>query len=103
MSNQPLAIDLYCGLGGWTAALIDAGYYVVGFDIEAHEYGDQRYPGKLVIQDVRTIHGSQFKDAALIVASPPCQEFSYMAMPWSKAKAKRAAILADTTGAARPS
>ena len=33
-----------------------------------------------------TLHGSQFKDAALIVASPPCQAFSYMAMPWTKAK-----------------
>jgi hypothetical protein len=40
----------------------------------------------LVIQDVLTIHGSQFKNAALIVASPPCQEYSYMAMPWSRAK-----------------
>lgn len=34
-----------------------------------------------------TLHGRQFKDAALIVASPPCQEYSYMAMPWSRAKA----------------
>jgi hypothetical protein len=42
----------------------------------------------LVIQDVLTIHGKQFKDAALIVASPPCQEYSYMAMPWSLAKKK---------------
>jgi hypothetical protein len=40
----------------------------------------------LVIQDVLTLHGSQFKDAALIVASPPCQEYSYMAMPWKRAK-----------------
>ena len=44
------------------------------------------------------MHGSQFKDAALIVASPPCQEYSYMAMPWKMAKAKAAAIRADTTG-----
>ncbi|MGH7179195.1 MAG: hypothetical protein ACREJC_17590, partial [Tepidisphaeraceae bacterium] len=58
-----------------------------------------RYPGQLVIQDVLTLHGSQFKDAALIVASPPCQEYSYMAMPWKRAKAKAAAIRADTTGA----
>lgn len=63
------------------------GYRVVGFDIEAHDYGDgKRYPSQLVIQDVLTIHGKQFKDAALIVASPPCQEFSYMAMPWSRSK-----------------
>jgi hypothetical protein len=86
--NKPLAIDLFCGLGGWTDGLLAEGYQVIGFDIEAHDYGDgKRYPAQLVIQDVLTIHGSQFKDAALIVASPPCQEYSYMAMPWSRAKA----------------
>lgn len=83
---KPLAIDLFCGLGGWTDGLLAHGYQVIGFDIERHQYGQERYPGQLVLQDVMTLHGSQFKDAALIVASPPCQEFSYMAMPWSRAK-----------------
>lgn len=92
---KPLAIDLFCGLGGWTEGLLAEGYYVIGFDIEKHEYGDAKYPGQLVLQDVLTLHGKQFKDAALIVASPPCQEFSYMAMPWSLAKKKQAAIEAD--------
>jgi hypothetical protein len=92
---KPLAIDLFCGLGGWTEGLLAEGYYVVGFDVERHHYGDAKYPAQLVLQDVLTLHGRQFKDAALIVASPPCQEFSYMAMPWSLAKVKRAAILAD--------
>lgn len=96
--DAPLAIDLYCGLGGWTEGLLAEGYYVVGFDIERHEYGEHRYPGQLVVQDVTTLHGSQFKTAALIVASPPCQEYSYMAMPWKLAKAKAAAIRADKTG-----
>lgn len=95
----PLAIDLFCGLGGWTEGLLAEGYRVVGYDIEAHEYDGERYPAELVLADVLELHGSAFKDAALIVASPPCQEYSYMAMPWSKAKAKAAAIRADTTGA----
>ena len=85
--TRPLAIDLFCGLGGWTEGLLAEGYDVVGFDIERHEYGAHRYPAQLVVQDVRTLHGSQFRDAALIVASPPCQAYSYRAMPWKRAKA----------------
>src|ERR1700688_2243560 len=85
--QKPLAIDLFCGLGGWTDGLLAEGYDVIGFDIERHVYGEHRYPGLLVIQDVRTLHGSQFRNAALIVASPPCQAYSYRAMPWKRAKA----------------
>ncbi len=85
--KRPLAIDLYCGLGGWTEGLIAEGWDVIGFDIEKHEYGEEKYPGTLVIQDVLTLHGSQFKDVDLIVGSSPCQEFSYRAMPWKRAKA----------------
>ena len=87
MSVAPLAIDLFCGLGGWTEGLLAEGYQVIGFDIEQHVYGEHRYPAQLVLQDVRTLHGRQFKDAALIVASPPCQAYSYRAMPWKRAKA----------------
>lgn len=84
---KPLAIDLFCGLGGWTEGLLAEGYRVVGFDNHRHCYGDAKYPGQLVLQDVLTLHGRQFKDAALIVASPPCQAYSYRAMPWKRAKA----------------
>ncbi len=84
---KPLAIDLFCGLGGWAEGLLAEGYDVIGFDVERHQYGEHRYPTQLVIQDVLTLHGSQFKGVALIVASPPCQAYSYRAMPWKRAKA----------------
>lgn len=84
--RKPLCIDLFCGLGGWTEGFLAEGYDVLGFDVERHHYGELRYPAQLVLQDVRTLQGSQFKDAAVIVASPPCQRYSYMAMPWKRAK-----------------
>jgi hypothetical protein len=84
--RKPLCIDLYAGLGGWAEGFLAEGWDVVGFDIERHEYGAQRYPAQLVLQDVLTLHGRQFRDVDCIVASPPCQRYSYMAMPWSRAK-----------------
>ena len=106
----PLAIDLFCGLGGWTEGLLAEGYRVVGFDIERHRYparefslpdesakgmrgknkngttlinaareqvhgyhtapltgGWMEYPAQLVLQDVLTLDGAQFRNAALIV------------------------------------
>jgi hypothetical protein len=131
---RPLAIDLYCGLGGWTEGLMAEGYRVVGFDIERHRYPERNlddstgrkvrregvdfnststdsrdrsfnyanqcamrdapltgrwmeYPAQLVLQDALTIHGAQFASADLLVASPPCQAYSYRAMPWKRAKA----------------
>jgi hypothetical protein len=77
-----LCVDLYCGLGGWAEGFLSEGYDVIGFDIE-----HRPYPGQLVLQDVLTLHGSQFRHAAIIVASPPCQGYSYRAMPWKRAKA----------------
>jgi site-specific DNA-cytosine methylase len=79
---KPLAIDLFCGLGGWAEGFLAEGWDVIGFDIEARPY-----PGQLVLQDVLTLDGRQFRNAACIVASPPCQKYSYMAMPWKPAKA----------------
>jgi len=85
--QKPLVIDLFCGLGGWAEGFLAEGYDVIGFNIERHDYGTGGYPGQLVLQDVLTLHGSQFRNAAVIVASPPCQAYSYRAMPWKRAKA----------------
>lgn len=113
--RKPLCIDLFCGLGGWTEGFLAEGWDVIGFDIERHVYSQlcpmckgtgfcngipdcllcnrtgniaQRYPAQLALQDVLTLHGRQFRDADCIVASPPCQEYSHMAMPFSVGRRK---------------
>jgi hypothetical protein len=88
---MPLAIDMFSGLHGWASSLAAEGWDVIAIDIEdmCAKFGVDRPPHvQLVIQDVLTLHGSQLRNADLIVASPPCQEYSYMAMPWKRAKAK---------------
>lgn len=96
---RPVAIDLFCGLSGWGAGLIDAGFRVIGYDIEDMfaVLGEPKPDHfDLVLQDVRAIHGSAFKEAALIVSSSPCTEYSYMAMPWTRAKQIAAALRGET-------
>jgi len=92
---RPLAIELFAGLHGWGAGLAAAGFRVVGFDlVDMPRLLNHPVPEhcSLVLQDVLTLHGSQFRDAHLIVASPPCQEYSYMAMPFSRGKRIAAAL-----------
>lgn len=87
---KPIVYDLYSGLHGWLEAFLLEGYRCIAFDIVdmCAEIGHPRPEGiELRIRDVRSIHGSELKDAAVIVGSSPCQEFSYRAMPWKKAKA----------------
>ena len=84
--SKPLLIELFCGLGAVSKVFEEEGWDCIGFDVERHIYGPERYPCQLVLQDVLTLHGRQFRDADFIWASPPCQEYSFMAMPWSRAK-----------------
>ena len=96
--DRPLAIDLFTGAHGWAHGLIKAGFHVIGFDIEdMSAFLGEPKPNhfNLVIQNVLTLNGRQFKDADLIVCSPPCQFFSYVAMPFSKGKERAARTRAD--------
>ncbi len=75
-----IAIDLCCGSGGWATGLLAEGWQVFGFDIRPQPL----YPAPMAIQDVRTLDGAQLRHASLIVAGPPCEEFSRHDQPWTR-------------------
>lgn len=73
--TRPLAVDLFCGRGGWTKGLQAAGFRVVGVDSEPQP----DYPGDHFIQaDVSKLDGRMFRGAAVVTMSPPCPGFSLM-------------------------
>lgn len=78
---KPLVIDLFSGLHGWGRAFLAEGWQVIGFDLVdmCSEFGYPKPEGdhELVLQDIHTVDGKQFRDADFIVASPPCTQFSY--------------------------
>ena len=62
-------LDLFCGLGGWSKAFAEAGHDCTGIDIKNHGY-----PGKFIKNDILDWEPDQ--DYDIILASPPCTEFS---------------------------
>lgn len=95
-TERPIAIDLCVGLAGWTSGLTAAGWRVIGIDIEdmfaaLGEPKPEHF--ELVIQDICNVRGADYPHVRLIVGSSPCQDFSYRAMPWRRAKALHAPFL----------
>jgi len=68
------ALDLFCGLGGWSKGLVSQGFEVTGVDIV-----DVGYPYNLVISSVENLAGSDYAGYDVIVGSPPCRDFSRLA------------------------
>lgn len=69
-------LDVFCGAGGCTKGYQNAGFYVVGVDInpQPRYIGDKFYQGDAL--EFITKHGHEFD---LIHASPPCQAYSVTA------------------------
>ena len=87
-TRVPVALDLFCGAGGAGKGLQDAGFDVVGVDIE--EQPD--YPGLFIQGDALACRALDEYD--LIWASPPCQEFSIARTP--RAVTDTVDLIADT-------
>jgi hypothetical protein len=76
------ALDLFCGLGGWSDGLDLEGFDVLGVEIE--EKIAKLYKHKVICADVTTLNPEDFKGYDLIVGSPPCREFTPMGDCWGK-------------------
>lgn len=76
LMKKPIALDLYCGLGGLSDGLALEGFQVLGVEIDKKIAKLYKHP--VIVADVRTLDGKHFKDFDLIVGSPPCRDFSRM-------------------------
>lgn len=73
----PVAYDLFCGAGGASLGLREAGYQVVGFDNWRVACDTHRLNGLATVQaDLNEIDWSGDEPIDLLWASPPCQPFS---------------------------
>ena len=72
------ALDLFCGLGGWSDGLTMEGFEVLGVEIN-QEIADL-YKHPVICEDVRNLDPKDFMGYDLIVGSPPCRDFSKFAL-----------------------
>ena len=72
------ALDLFCGLGGWSDGLAKEGFEVLGVEIEPEIAELYKHP--IIVVDVQNLNPQEFKDYDLIVGSPPCRDFSKFAL-----------------------
>lgn len=70
-------VDLFCGLGGFSQAFRDRGHRVIGVDI---------VPPSDVLADVRALPFNGKLKPDVVLASPPCQEFTKAMLPFRKCR-----------------
>lgn len=68
------ALDLYCGIGGASQGLSDAGFNVTGIDLDPKV--EKYYPHKFINMSVLDVDPSFLENFDIVFASPPCQAHS---------------------------
>jgi DNA (cytosine-5)-methyltransferase 1 len=77
MNDKPVAVDLYCCQGGNTRGLQDAGFHVIGVDIEDQPRycGDEFYQADAIAW--LDVHREWVRSNVTIIGgSPPCQRYT---------------------------
>lgn len=85
--KKPTAIDLFCGVGGITQALKDAGFRVLcGIEYDEHiaESYRKNHDNELIVNDIRKVSVEEVLSKTgivpgkldLLAGCPPCQTFS---------------------------
>ena len=90
------ALDLYCGAGGASYGIREAGLAVIGVDIAPQP----EYPYRRIQCDVLDLPPEYLRQFDLIWASPPCQAYSWSARRWDVPRANLVGPTRDLLGAA---
>jgi len=96
MKNRPIAIDLFCGAGGVTLGLKNAGFQVAA-GVEIREAVSDTYKTNhpevdLIVKDIRNVSASDFSKIKtsidLIAGCPPCQGFSQLTEKYKRSDSR---------------
>lgn len=70
------ALDLFCGLGGWSDGLAKEGFDILGVEIEPKIA--ELYKHSVIVEDVRNLDPIDYQGYDLVVGSPPCRDFTQL-------------------------